>query len=178
MDDGEGIVARLGSRDPEVVKQAAFDAADMARVDAVPSLLKLLEAGDLATMGAVAYALGELQAEQARPRLMELLKDARTAGRRGSLMYAMMCLDCKDHFHDMLAFLFDDSFEVRCKAAMILEATAGDMAVDALVASRSELAKRLREGAEEDDDRRAEVEAVLETLSEEIRRRESELEGE
>ncbi|WZO98810.1 HEAT repeat domain-containing protein [Isosphaeraceae bacterium EP7] len=112
----------LDSDDPAVVTEAAFQLADAGCREAVPQLLSILDRGDLRTNNGVAYALGELKVQEAKPRLIELLRDPKTLGNRGSLMYGLMCLDCSDDFAEILPFMFDDAFEVRAKVLVILEA--------------------------------------------------------
>lgn len=170
MDDHDGILARLNSHDSAVVNQAAFDAADASRADVVPPLLKLLQAGNLETMGAVAYALGELGAQEAQPCLWKWLKDPKTEGKRGSLVYALMGLDCGRHCRDVLDLLYDRFFEVRQKAIIILEDIVSSQSLEELAASRADLLGGLN-GMSLDDGRRAEVADALEIIDGEMARR-------
>ncbi|WP_165251061.1 HEAT repeat domain-containing protein [Paludisphaera soli] len=158
--DCESLIHRLDSSDPKLVGQAAFALADSGCIEAAPRLLQMLHEDDPATMGSLAYALGELHVQEATPRLLELMKDPRTRGSRGSLMYALMNLDCNDDYEDILDFTRDDFWEVRQKALIILDAIAPFQSTDALISGRARLLGRLEDASLHDEIKSHLAEAV------------------
>ncbi|WP_156512817.1 HEAT repeat domain-containing protein [Planctomyces sp. SH-PL62] len=172
----ESLVQGLDSGDPKIIRQAALDLADSGCLEAVPRLLQMFAAGDLATMGALAYALGELHVQEAKPRLLELMKDVRTRGSRGSLMYALMNLNCNDDYDDILEFTHDDVWEVRQKALIILDDIAPFQNTAALISGRVRLLTRLEDASLHDEARSHLAEAVeahdVELLTREDRKQE------
>ncbi|WP_165074701.1 HEAT repeat domain-containing protein [Paludisphaera rhizosphaerae] len=172
MDQAHAIL-RLSSNDRKVAVQAAFDLAHMGGVEAVPDLLRLLStlppagAEALHKLGAFAYALGELKVQAAKPRLIELIRDPRTKGHRGSFLYAMLDLDCRDDYDFLYELVFDDYFEVRAKAVMILNGIIPLQDVEKLVASRDDLLERL-EGVPLDDERSIHLCSLVDLLDAEL----------
>jgi len=175
MTECESLIHQLDSGDPRVVRQAAFDLADSGCLEAAPCLLQMFHESGLDTMGALAYALGELHVQEAKPRLLELMKDPRTRGSRGSLMYALMVLDCNDDYEDILDFTRGDTWEVRQKALIILDEIAPFQSTDVLVSGRARLIAWL-EDASLGDEARSHLAEAVEAHDIELRSREN-LEG-
>ncbi len=170
MIECEDYIKLLESSDPVVVSEAAFSLADMGCSDAAPHLLRILFREEFATINAVAYALGELKVQGAKSKLISLVGDPRTKGHRGSFLYALLSLDCRDDYPEIVKFLFDDYFEVRQKAAMILEQIIPHQADVLLAMSREGLQESL--GAmPSDDERFDQVKNVYDDVRSEIARR-------
>lgn len=161
------LIRNLDSDDPEAVSRAAFDLGDSRCIEAIPRLLEMFDENDPATINAVAYALGELKVQEAKPRILKYLKDPSFGGSRGTLMYALLCLDCTENYGDIVELVSDDSWEVRQKAIMILDEILPSRSRDELISGRDRLLERLAEAAIESE-LRSHVEDAIDDIESEL----------
>ena len=120
MNEFDELCRDLNSAD---VDQAARRLADIGDKAAVPELMRIFRftTNDRLRDASVA-SLGELGAIEALPFVLELIRDPKTSGRRGSLVYALTYFDCRSHINDLAFLITDESFEVRQKTLMVLDA--------------------------------------------------------
>lgn len=122
MDDKKNIYQKLYLTDVDQAVSAACDLAKQQDMSAIPELLNALKsASNHRVRSAIAYALGELHANEALPLLLDLLRSPETYGHRGSLAYALTMLDCSSVVPDLAALMMDPFFEVRQKVLIALE---------------------------------------------------------
>lgn len=164
MADPSILIRKLDSGDPATISQTAFDLGDLGCTEAIPRLLEMFDKHDPATINALAYALGELKAQEARPRILEYLKAPSFGGSRGSLMYALLNLDCTEDYDDILEFTCDASWEVRQKALMILDEILPSRSTAELNSGRARLIAKLEEAPIEGE-LRAHVEDAIDAIN-------------
>ena len=121
MSDIEKLLRALEPPDLEAAAKAATSLADLHEHASIPSLMNALASPSTRVRNAAAYALGELRAEEALPVLFRIMRDSKTYGDRGSLVYAVMLMDCADYLLDLAWLMSDEHFEVRMKAIIAMK---------------------------------------------------------
>lgn len=91
---------------------------------------RLLSCEDAAERNALAIALSDAQVPGTFEALVALLTDARTAGARGTLLYALEPYDCAPIFALLVELVLTDGFEASHQALVLIDATP---VVDAVV---------------------------------------------
>ncbi|MDP4147034.1 MAG: HEAT repeat domain-containing protein [Bacillota bacterium] len=91
---------------------------------ATEDLIKYLEETTSSKLrNAIAIALSDLGAQDSIVPIMKLLKDPKTLGNRGTLLYALEAFDCTSYFDDIIEFLFVDNFEVSHQSLSLIESS-------------------------------------------------------
>lgn len=121
MLDIEKLFRALESPDPEAAANAATSLADLHEHASIPPLMNALTSPSTRVRNAAAYALGELRADEALPVLFRMLREPTTYGDRGTLVYAVMLMDCTDYLLDLAWLMSDEHFEVRMKAIIAMK---------------------------------------------------------
>ncbi len=69
----------------------------------------------------LAILLSDFGKELAVVPIIKMIKDPRTKGNRGTLLYALGELDCSLHLDFLFTLMLEDNFEVRRQAYLIIE---------------------------------------------------------
>lgn len=121
MLDIQKLLRALESPDPEAAAKAATSLADLHEHASIAPLMNALASPSTLVRNAAAYALRELRADEALPVLFKMLRDPKTYGNRGTLVYAVMLMDCTDYLLDLALLMSDEHFEVRIKAIIAMK---------------------------------------------------------
>jgi HEAT repeat protein len=78
----------------------------------------------------LALSLSDLKADEAVPLLMKLIKEPENVNRRGTLVYALQNLHCREYFADFVTMICTGNYEVSCHAYELFEALADDVRYD------------------------------------------------
>jgi len=84
-------------------------------------LISLLKSSDPAVRHGAAMRLSDLRDNRAVEPLFQAIANPANAGYTGTLIYALLDLDCSGHFTDLFDLALHGVYEVQCKALMILE---------------------------------------------------------
>lgn len=157
-EDTEWLVTALGSTDPLMVMSAAAVLAEREDRSGITQLRDLLaKTADASVRNAVALALGKLGDEFCVPILARLLTDPKTAGNRGTLLYALRSFDVRPLFSLLVDLALTDNFEVQCTALDLIDDMEGELDGDLLQACLA----RTRCAGVDSDERRETVEWLL-----------------
>ena len=119
-DISELIVALDG--EPGVAARAADAIARAGAREAAPKLIELLRVtNDHNVRNAVALALSDLREPRAFDEIVKLLRDARTLGNRGTLLYALRAFDCSNILSMLIDFVIEGSYEASREAMHLIE---------------------------------------------------------
>ncbi|BCJ42479.1 hypothetical protein GCM10010168_07790 [Actinoplanes ianthinogenes] len=149
------LVDRLDGSDRDTVVDAVDELGRRRATEAAPRLLELLRlTPDAAVRNATALALSDMVVPEAFDAIVELLRDPRTEGRRGTLLYALDPYDCAPILELLVDLALTGGYEVRMSALGLLSGVETD--IDEPTWER--LSSRLEAAAATaDDERRAEV---------------------
>jgi HEAT repeat protein len=115
-------VSALKSTDLEVVENAVRKLGYSRDARAIPILMEMLSSEkDINVKNAVALSLGDLRANEAVPVLIGLIKEPENKNRRGSFVYALQNLDCRQYFLDIVDLICTGNYEVCDHAFAIFE---------------------------------------------------------
>lgn len=115
------LLRQLQSSDPSKVVVAARELASRQEMSAAPPLLELLRTtNDVTVRNAAALALSDLKHPPAFDVLVNLIKDERTRGSRGTLLYAIGAFDCSSILPILIDFVIDGNFEVSRQAFSLI----------------------------------------------------------
>jgi HEAT repeat protein len=115
------LLRQLESGDPPKVVAAARELAARQELSAATPLLELLRTtNDVTARNAAALALGDLKHPPAFDVLVDLLKDERTRGSRGTLLYAIGAFECSSILPTLVDFVIDGNFEVSRQAFSLI----------------------------------------------------------
>jgi hypothetical protein len=163
----ETAIRRLMGDDMRVAVQAARELGQDRCVAAEQCLLTVLEKTDEhALRDATAIALADMGSHEGKIAILRKLKDVKTINHRGSLLYALSCLDCADVISDVMGFVFEDNFEVSRQALLVLQAIQTPIPFGAAADCRRRLKKEIASARGEKKAFLQEAEAVLNRLSE------------
>ena len=110
------------SNDTTEVIEAIFTIGDRGYRLALPILLELLQTtNNHAIRDAIAVTLRELRDERALQPLVSLIKDPKTAGHRGTLLYALEVFDCAPILPLLVDLVITGNFEVSHQAFLLIE---------------------------------------------------------
>jgi HEAT repeat protein len=126
--DPNDLIAIVASEDGKRSSDAAFALARAECIEAVPVLRRVLSSTDDSRIrNACAIALSDLRDEGCVELIARLLRDPRTAGHRGSLVYALENFDSRPLFSLLVEIAAMDGFEARHEAFGLLCAIEGDI---------------------------------------------------
>ena len=116
--DVQALIRRLNEPDVDAAVLAAASLADRAAIEAIPALRLALSAvtTPAAVRNAVAIALSDLGDEGLVALIGELLRDPRTQGNRGTLLYAIESFDNRPLLGELTHLVIHGGFEVRHQA--------------------------------------------------------------
>lgn len=110
------------SNDTAEVIKAIFTIGNRGYLLALPILLELLQTtNNHAIRDAIAVTLRELKDERAVEPLVSLIKDPKTAGHRGTLLYALEVFDCAPILPLLVDLVITGKFEVSHQAFLLIE---------------------------------------------------------
>jgi len=90
--------------------------------DVVPFLINKLESTDNHMLrNAIALALSDIGSEEALEPIINMLKDPKTKGYRGTLLAALEAFDYSQYFEMIVDFLYEGNFEVSRKSLILIE---------------------------------------------------------
>lgn len=136
----EQLLDRLQSPERRSVVAAAHALGATQNPWALQPLLDLLRStSDPVIRNAAAVGLRDLGDARAVPSLVELLRDPKTEGYRGTLLYALAAFDCGPHLLLLVDLAIHDNFEVSRQAFLAIENIESDIPPEALVESRARL---------------------------------------
>ena len=116
--DVQALIRQIIEPDVDAAVLAAASLADMGAVEAIPALRSALSGvtTPAAIRNAVAVALSDLGDEGLVPLIGELLRDPRTKGNRGTLLYAIESFDNRPLLGALTHLVIHGGFEVRHQA--------------------------------------------------------------
>ena len=88
--------------------------------DQLANTLQALDSADAKTRDAAALQLRDF-AEAAVATLFRAINRPENSNNRGTLLYALMPLNCSEHFAELFSFAVCGSYEVQCHALSILQ---------------------------------------------------------
>lgn len=94
---------------------------------------------------ALAIALRDIGNEKAIIPLIDLIKDPKTIGNRGTLLYALEPFDCTGHLEVIVEQFLTGNYEVQATAYQLLESMDGKVSTDDLLRSLQQVKERLKE---------------------------------
>ena len=118
--------------------------------EAVPHLIKILKNtldGNL--RNATALALSDIGDSRAVPPIIEMLKDPKTLGNRGTLLYALEPFDYTNHIELLVEFLCTGNFEVSRNSYILMESLSKDILPETIERCIS----KIKDSIEESKDR-------------------------
>jgi HEAT repeat protein/PBS lyase HEAT-like repeat-containing protein len=128
-------------RDPDHRAIAAGYVADLGAVQAIPGLLRLLDANDPHIRATAARALGQLRAVEALPRLREIAREDEDFVRSWAVG-AIANIGDSENADLLIGFLNDRSMRVRAAAALGLGRLGDDSALQPLQDAKPKLHRR------------------------------------
>lgn len=131
MTTGENLLERLGSRDTSEVREAAFRAGELRRVEAVPALAALLEDENIGVQEAAEVALRKIGGAEAVDALAPLLRSERAPVR--NLAMDILRQIGGQHPETLVALTRDPDPDVRIFATDILGSSGSVLTVEPLV---------------------------------------------
>lgn len=114
----------------EIIKSNKIDEAiekieeisDKKYTEAVPFLIKHLKKTDNHLLrNSIALTLMDIGNQAVVEPIVELLKDPKTIGYRGTLLYSLKPFDCSGHLELLIDFTINGNFEVRHNAKELIE---------------------------------------------------------
>lgn len=117
------------------------DIGDMKLVEAVPILIKYLqdtENGRLRNI--IAIALSDIGCVDAVEPIINMIRNPKTIGNRGTLLYSLESFDYSSHIEMIVELLFDDNFEVSRHALILVESILNRISDE----SKQKVVKRLK----------------------------------
>jgi hypothetical protein len=119
------LLERIQSGDASAIVDAAREIARRGDTTACPSLRQILTTTESTEVrNAVALALSDVKDPLMMDLLIELVKDPRTAGNRGTLLYALGAYDCASILPLLVSFVVEGNFEVSRQALSIISTIA------------------------------------------------------
>jgi HEAT repeat protein len=88
---------------------------------------------------ALALSLGDLQANETVPLLIKFIKDPENESKRGSFVYALQKLDCKEFFLDIVDLICTGDYEVYDHAHTIFESLVDDVTYNEKLLAKKKL---------------------------------------
>ncbi len=120
--DSAALIGTLAQDDPELACAAAERIADRDLRAALPKLREVLSTTDQSNLrNTCALALSDMLDDRCVERLLALLQDPKTAGRRGTLLYALRPFDLAPHLALLVEIALTDGYEARHTALDLLE---------------------------------------------------------
>jgi HEAT repeat protein len=87
-----------------------------------PNLSNMLSVeSDINVLNELALSLGKLKYHEAVPKLMKYVNNPDFSSRRGTFIYALQSLDCREYFLDFVKMICDGNFEVFSHSLSVLE---------------------------------------------------------
>ncbi|WP_436531894.1 HEAT repeat domain-containing protein [Actinoplanes sp. HUAS TT8] len=150
------LLARLVGADPDAAREAALELGDRRDYEAVPVMLEVLATTpDTRVRNGVAYALSAMRIPETFDVVVALLREERTRGARGTLLFALRPFDCLSILPLLVEIVIDDTWESSREAAYLISE------VEVIpVEAWEPLRERLR-AARVDDERRETIEFLL-----------------
>jgi hypothetical protein len=120
--DPDALLIDLTSSDPARALAAAKQLATSAQARHIDRMLEVLAGtDDHALRDALALALSDLDEERLLPVVAGLLSDPKTAGHRGTLLYALEPFDCRPILRQLVELAVTGAFEVSRQALLRIE---------------------------------------------------------
>ncbi len=115
------LLDRIQSGDPGAIVDAAREVARRGETAAAPSLRQILARTESPVVrNAVALALSDMKDPSTFDLLVDLLKNPRTEGSRGTLLYALGEYDCSLILPLLVSLVVDGNFEVSRQTLSII----------------------------------------------------------
>ncbi|GIE76507.1 hypothetical protein Aph02nite_24570 [Actinoplanes philippinensis] len=115
------LLARLAGEDPEAAREAALELGDRREYGAAPLMLEILGAtSDARVRNGIAYALSAMRVPEMFEVVVELLRQERTRGFRGTLLYALRPFDCTPILPLLVDLVIGDSWEAAREAGYLI----------------------------------------------------------
>ena len=145
------LVGMLASEDWRHAVRAARSLGALRDVGSAPALVELMvSTADPRVRDAAAIALADMRAPDAKHHIVALLRDEKTVGSRGSLLYALQeGFDFSDEAPMLAVLSAQDNMEVRASATQMLLAVASDLEASTLDDVTATL-QRAKQGASDE----------------------------
>lgn len=116
------LKAGLEKNDINTVIASVHQIGEEKCVEALPLLVDIMmKTDDIHLRHDIAIALKDIGSQEAVEPIITLLKDRKTEGSRGTLLYALEDLDYSAHFELLIEFLYTGNWETSRQAYMLLE---------------------------------------------------------
>lgn len=115
------IIETAKSKDEDVAREAIFKIGELGIISAKPLLIELLDSPNSSIRDAAAISLGDIKADDAVPKILDLIKNPINKNNIGSLIFALQKLNVKDHFITFVNLIGNSSIEVREMSLNIIE---------------------------------------------------------
>ncbi|MEV6299247.1 HEAT repeat domain-containing protein [Actinoplanes sp. NPDC051861] len=122
------LIGRLDDSDPGAVYEAIEELGRREATEAAPHLLEMLRTSDdAAVRNYAALALSDMRNPEVLDVIAGLLQDPRTAGSRGTLLYALEPYDCSPILELLVDLAITGNWEVSRSALGLLTGVNGDI---------------------------------------------------
>ena len=133
------LVDDLQSDDKEVRDAASRILVARGGADVVDSLVSVLRSPDGWVRNGAASVLREIADDRAVDPLVDAINVPENCNNRGSLVYALQTLDCRNYFLFLFGLVIEGNYEVRSLALMILEEQQFDVTPAMLATAKNKL---------------------------------------
>ncbi|MFZ4414768.1 MAG: HEAT repeat domain-containing protein, partial [Bacteroidales bacterium] len=123
------IISDAESNNVDIARAAIFKIGRLGIVDAKPLLKELIYSKNQWIRDAAAISLGDLEAHEVVPEIMDLINNPNNKDNNGSLIYALRNLEVKDFFLGFIKLLTSD-LESRDLALDIIENNLDKVSID------------------------------------------------
>jgi hypothetical protein len=128
----EQLIEDLGSSDlRNKIEAIVYIGEEVQYIELVPKLLDMLSTeDDINVLNALAITLGKLRCNEAVPILMGHIRNPVFKNTRGSFIYALLDLDCREYFLEFVMMMCEGDFEVFSHSFMVFESVVDDITYD------------------------------------------------
>lgn len=153
----------LRSDDWEIAEGASEVLVARGGADVVDSLIQLLRSTDGRTRNRAAMALREIGDDRAVHPLVDAISVPENCNNRGTLVYALQTLDCRNYFQFLFDLAIEGNYEVRCMVLMIFEDQEFELTptIVAEVTNKLDAFTRRKHNCPEDEDFARELQIAL-----------------
>ena len=153
----------LRSDDWEIAEGASEVLVARGGTDVVDSLIPVLRSTDARVRNWAAHVLREIGDDRAVEPLVNAINVPENCNNRGSLVYALQTLDCRNHFQFLFDLAIEGNYEVRCMVLMIFEDQEFELTptIVAEVTNKLDAFTRRKHNCPEDEDFARELQIAL-----------------
>lgn len=144
------LLQRIRSHTPSVILEAIAESTSRGDEVLLSALHEVLATTDDAVVrNSIALALSDIHDAPAWARLVALLESPRTAGARGTLLYAMGAYDCAPVLPLLITSVVDGTFEESRQAFALIEGIETELSAQTWSACRARVHSAMADATEE-----------------------------